>query len=156
MVVELKAIGSTPKSNPVNENGLLEVVVSIEIAADWSRVFHAITLPEYIEAWLQVPDPDRIECHSECKSLTRFRIDLLSVNKPRRNDLRLLPPIGARWHDLPERYGKYKSVHGRFMRWARAGVWSASSPIWSTTYKRIISMFIELRRISPNSTLLEN
>src|ERR1700732_512318 len=30
---------------------------------------------------------------------------------------------GARWHDLPERYGKYKSVHTRFMRWARAGVW---------------------------------
>jgi SNF2 family DNA or RNA helicase len=23
---------------------------------------------------------------------------------------------GARWHDLPKRYGKYKSVHARFMR----------------------------------------
>jgi putative transposase len=30
---------------------------------------------------------------------------------------------GARWSDLPERYGKYKSVHKRFTRWARAGVW---------------------------------
>ena len=30
---------------------------------------------------------------------------------------------GARWHDLPERYGKYKSVHKRFMRWANSGVW---------------------------------
>jgi transposase len=30
---------------------------------------------------------------------------------------------GARWHDLPQRYGKYKSVPTRFMRWARAGVW---------------------------------
>ena len=30
---------------------------------------------------------------------------------------------GARWHDLPGRYGKYKSVHTRFMRWARTGVW---------------------------------
>jgi putative transposase len=30
---------------------------------------------------------------------------------------------GAGWHDLPKRYGKYKSVHMRFMRWARAGVW---------------------------------
>ena len=30
---------------------------------------------------------------------------------------------GARWHNLAERYGKYKSVHGRFMRWARAGIW---------------------------------
>jgi putative transposase len=30
---------------------------------------------------------------------------------------------GARWHDLPERYGKHKSVHKRFIRWARSGVW---------------------------------
>ena len=30
---------------------------------------------------------------------------------------------GALWHDLPERYGKYKSVHKRFIRWANSGVW---------------------------------
>jgi transposase len=30
---------------------------------------------------------------------------------------------GARWHDLPERYGKWKSLHKRFTRWAKAGVW---------------------------------
>jgi len=30
---------------------------------------------------------------------------------------------GARWQDLPARYGKYKSVHKRFCRWAKAGVW---------------------------------
>ena len=30
---------------------------------------------------------------------------------------------GAHWHDLPERYGKPKSVHKRFTRWAKAGVW---------------------------------
>jgi transposase len=30
---------------------------------------------------------------------------------------------GARWSDLPDRYGKYKTVHKRFTRWARAGVW---------------------------------
>jgi putative transposase len=30
---------------------------------------------------------------------------------------------GARWADLPERYGKYKSVHKRFVRWASSGVW---------------------------------
>lgn len=30
---------------------------------------------------------------------------------------------GARWSDLPERYGKYKSVHKRFTRWAQNGVW---------------------------------
>ena len=30
---------------------------------------------------------------------------------------------GAHWHDLPERYGKWKSVHKRFTRWAKAGLW---------------------------------
>ncbi len=30
---------------------------------------------------------------------------------------------GPHWHDLPERYGKYKSVHKRFTRWAKSGVW---------------------------------
>ncbi len=30
---------------------------------------------------------------------------------------------GARWSDLPERYGNWKSVHKRFTRWAAKGVW---------------------------------
>ena len=30
---------------------------------------------------------------------------------------------GAHWHDLPPRYGKWKSVHKRFTRWAERGVW---------------------------------
>ena len=30
---------------------------------------------------------------------------------------------GAHWHDLPERYGRWKTVHTRFSRWARSGVW---------------------------------
>ena len=30
---------------------------------------------------------------------------------------------GAHWHDLPERYGKWKTAHQRFRRWAKAGVW---------------------------------
>ena len=30
---------------------------------------------------------------------------------------------GARWSDLPPRYGRYKSVHKRFTRWASNGVW---------------------------------
>jgi transposase len=29
----------------------------------------------------------------------------------------------ARWSDLPERHGKWKSVHTHFSRWAKAGVW---------------------------------
>jgi len=30
---------------------------------------------------------------------------------------------GARWSDLPERYGKFKSVHQRFTRWSANGTW---------------------------------
>lgn len=30
---------------------------------------------------------------------------------------------GAHWHDLPARYGKWKTAHKRFTRWAKAGVW---------------------------------
>jgi transposase len=30
---------------------------------------------------------------------------------------------GAHWRDLPERYGKWKTVHKRFTRWAKTGVW---------------------------------
>jgi transposase len=28
-----------------------------------------------------------------------------------------------RWQDMPERYGKYKTTHKRFTRWAATGVW---------------------------------
>jgi transposase len=30
---------------------------------------------------------------------------------------------GAHWRDLPERYGRWKTIHKRFSRWAHGGVW---------------------------------
>jgi len=30
---------------------------------------------------------------------------------------------GAHWCDLPERYGRWKTVHRRFSRWCHSGVW---------------------------------
>jgi putative transposase len=30
---------------------------------------------------------------------------------------------GARWSDLPAKYGKYKTVHQRFSRWAKKKIW---------------------------------
>ena len=44
---------------------------------------------------------------------------------------------GAQWDELPERYGKWKTVHKRFTRWAKRGVW-----------ERIFAALIE----DPNNT----
>ena len=30
---------------------------------------------------------------------------------------------GIPWRDLPERFGKFRSIHPRFTRWSRTGVW---------------------------------
>ena len=30
---------------------------------------------------------------------------------------------GAHWKDLPPGYGNWKSVHKRFTRWAKTGIW---------------------------------
>ncbi len=30
---------------------------------------------------------------------------------------------GTPWRDLPERYGKWKTVYSRWLRWRDAGVW---------------------------------
>jgi Transposase and inactivated derivatives len=30
---------------------------------------------------------------------------------------------GAPWRDLPEHYGKWATVHKRFIRWSKNGVW---------------------------------
>jgi transposase len=32
---------------------------------------------------------------------------------------------GAPWRDVPERYGKWNSIHRRFRRWSAAGIWEA-------------------------------
>jgi transposase len=48
---------------------------------------------------------------------------------PRVNDRRVLNGIfwvlrsGARWADLPERYGPPTTIYNRFNRWRKAGVW---------------------------------
>lgn len=31
---------------------------------------------------------------------------------------------GGAWRDLPERYGKWKTISSRFYRWQRQGVWT--------------------------------
>ena len=30
---------------------------------------------------------------------------------------------GSRWRSLPDEYGKWYSIHKRFIRWSRKGIW---------------------------------
>lgn len=51
-----------------------------------------------------------------------------TVGRPAEDNRRFVNGVlwvirSMRWADLPERYGKYKSVHKRFLRWAERGVW---------------------------------
>ena len=82
-------------------------------------------------------------CCSDCMGSLRYelseaqwrRVELLlpgragTVGRPAEDNRRFVNGVlwvirsGMRWADLPERYGKYKSVHKRFVRWAEAGVW---------------------------------
>lgn len=41
------------------------------------------------------------------------------------NAVRWVLRSGAHWHDLPERYRNWKSVHKRFSRWSQKGIWKA-------------------------------
>ncbi len=56
----------------------LDFCASTQMEAEVRRVLHALAMPEYMEAWLQLPGADRVECHPDRRSFDRFRIDLFS------------------------------------------------------------------------------
>ena len=60
------------------ESASLLVSASLRIAADTQRVLYALAIPEYMEAWLQLPEMERIECHPCRRSFDRFRITTFS------------------------------------------------------------------------------
>jgi hypothetical protein len=41
----------------------LDVSDSVQIQAEAQRVLYALATPEYMEAWLQLPEVDRVEGH---------------------------------------------------------------------------------------------
>lgn len=41
---------------------------------------------------------------------------------------------GLQWNELPPEYGKYRSVHKRYMEWARKGVWPGILAHFSADY----------------------
>ena len=75
--------------SPVSASSLVRVMESppfdifggTRIVAETRRVLYALATPEYLEAWMQFPDINRIECHPEQRSYDRFRIDLFSSSE---------------------------------------------------------------------------
>jgi uncharacterized protein YndB with AHSA1/START domain len=53
-----------------------DVALSFQFKADSSRVFYALSIPEYIEAWLQAPDTDDLRFVFRQVTEETFRIDL--------------------------------------------------------------------------------
>ena len=53
-----------------------DIVLSFKIEADSSRVLYALSIPEYIEAWLQAPDTDDLRFVFNQIAEETFRIDL--------------------------------------------------------------------------------
>jgi len=68
---------------PISTPVALDIFASVQMNAEPCRVLYALAIPEYMEAWLQFPDMDRIECHSERRSYDRFRIDLFCAGARR-------------------------------------------------------------------------
>jgi hypothetical protein len=53
-----------------------DVALSFQFKADSSRVFYALSIPEYIDAWLQAPDTDDLRFVFNHIAEETFRIDL--------------------------------------------------------------------------------
>jgi uncharacterized protein YndB with AHSA1/START domain len=58
------------------------IVLSHRIEADPRRLFHAVSIPEYIEAWVQAPDLEELLVF-EYVTHERFQIDLYREDAPR-------------------------------------------------------------------------
>jgi uncharacterized protein YndB with AHSA1/START domain len=58
-----------------------DILASVSIDAEVRRVLYALATPEYLEAWLEMPEMERIECHPDCRAFDKFRIDLFSSGR---------------------------------------------------------------------------
>lgn len=63
---------------PLPDRPSMDIIASLRIQADTRRVLNALAMPEYMETWLQLPEIDRIECHSNLGPFGRFRLELYS------------------------------------------------------------------------------
>ncbi len=53
-----------------NESDVRAINIEVNLAADTRRIFEALTVPEYMEAWLSVPG-----YHSDCHATVSRRVD---------------------------------------------------------------------------------
>jgi hypothetical protein len=86
MSLSVTATGVPAERTLVTFNILpLDIFASVQIEAEVRRILFALATPEYMEAWLQLPDTERVECQSERRSFDRFRIDLFSSEKKKQS-----------------------------------------------------------------------
>jgi hypothetical protein len=84
---EVNKVGNTERTT-LNNSGVMamipgqnerDVVLSLKIEADSSRVLYALSIPEYIEAWLQAPHAEELHFVFNPISPETFRLDLYSA-----------------------------------------------------------------------------
>jgi uncharacterized protein YndB with AHSA1/START domain len=61
---------------------LLDVHTSVLIEAEYRRILYALTMPEYMEAWLRIPGAEKTECSVEPRSIHNFRICFNTASRP--------------------------------------------------------------------------
>jgi hypothetical protein len=72
----LDEVGSTGAILQSEEPGTLDVMVAIRIEAECWRVLSACSIPEYLEAWLEVPAGATIELCSDLSSQSTICVNL--------------------------------------------------------------------------------
>jgi hypothetical protein len=77
-------LDSTPIFSPGSRHELLDVHASVLIAAEYRRILYALTMPEYMEAWLRFPGADKVECRTEARSPRNFRVRVEHISAPPR------------------------------------------------------------------------
>jgi hypothetical protein len=69
-------VGSTEAMFESEEPATLDVVVGVKIEAECWRVYSACSIPEYMEAWLDVPEGTTIDFCNDLGSQNRISVTL--------------------------------------------------------------------------------
>jgi hypothetical protein len=75
-LTEPNPLNNLGKKRTIPEQRDKDVALSFKIEAETSRVLYALSIPEYIEAWLQAPDIADLQFVFNLVAQETFRIDL--------------------------------------------------------------------------------